>query len=754
MLNQHRNLVVPLSDWLKIGECVLDVPRREVTAPQRPLALRITVKAQQVLMVLVSHQDKVVSREALIEWVWPDTLPTDDVLTQAITQLRKAFCDDRETPRYLETIAKGGYRLLASTHWLTAATADADDVSNTAPEPAAVIRDARARVDNDATQTSRKKIYIGIVLGALAIVAVMVAALRPRTPDAALATAPERAGNSAAMMAALPDYQRITSLPGSESWPSVSPDGSQVVYSANSEDGVTAALMVQTTAPVPARELTHASDGRRDVMAAWSPDGREIAFTRLGDKDECSIMLMPSSGGEARTLGHCVPDQMMGYSWHPDGKHLIADGISNSPGEPRSIRVLDLDTGLWRPLPYEKGERDVDLSPRYSPDGKWIAFQRNISLGDLWRMPVSGGRPQRLTRLKTNLYGLSWTPDSKAIVFAGYRDGGTSLLRLDVDSGQIDLLGIPDFDATYPSIGQHAPSLAFELSKSRSMLYSIPFDVGVAGASNALEPVLRSTGKDLLPAVAPDGRQIAFVSDRSASLGLWWAELGRPESLRWIEGIDPVARYAPVWSSDSERLLMVGRSEANTAIYEITPATARVSKLPVPAENPIHAESLPGPSRMLVVADEGAGRLGLILYDRSARPWRRLASIDDVVLARVDAARQRIVFMRPLRAGLWQADFDLRHSRRIAERPAPGAPSGRHLVVMRDGIWLAAAGRACGLRWTALEQPGQPSRCLHVAPLGVTSFSIDEVHGRLYFSSEVEEPSDIGWMQLSGLHLP
>ena len=118
MLNQHRNLVIPESDFLRVGDCVVDIPRREIRAPQCDVPRRITLKSLQVLLVLVSHQDRVVSREALLEWVWPDTMPTDDVLTQAITQLRKAFGDDRDAPKYLETIAKGGYRLVAPVEWI------------------------------------------------------------------------------------------------------------------------------------------------------------------------------------------------------------------------------------------------------------------------------------------------------------------------------------------------------------------------------------------------------------------------------------------------------------------------------------------------------------------------------------------------------------------------------------------------------------------------------------------------------------
>lgn len=85
-------------------------------------SLRLTIKAMQVLLALVEQRGAVVSRE-LFERVWPDTMPTDDVLTQAVAQLRKAFADDRDAPRYIETISKGGYRLLADVEWLDAGNA-------------------------------------------------------------------------------------------------------------------------------------------------------------------------------------------------------------------------------------------------------------------------------------------------------------------------------------------------------------------------------------------------------------------------------------------------------------------------------------------------------------------------------------------------------------------------------------------------------------------------------------------------------
>ena len=84
MLNQHKNLIEPETDFLKVGDCIVDVARRDVYEAGVASPRRITVKSMQVLLMLVAHQGKVVSRVAILEWVWSGTLPSDDVVTQAI----------------------------------------------------------------------------------------------------------------------------------------------------------------------------------------------------------------------------------------------------------------------------------------------------------------------------------------------------------------------------------------------------------------------------------------------------------------------------------------------------------------------------------------------------------------------------------------------------------------------------------------------------------------------------------------------
>ena len=68
-------------------------------------------KVMQVLLCLAQARD-VVSKEKLMRTVWADTFVTDDVLTRSISELRKIFADSPKDPRYIQTIPKGGYRLL------------------------------------------------------------------------------------------------------------------------------------------------------------------------------------------------------------------------------------------------------------------------------------------------------------------------------------------------------------------------------------------------------------------------------------------------------------------------------------------------------------------------------------------------------------------------------------------------------------------------------------------------------------------
>src|SRR6185437_11678313 len=96
---------------LLIGDWRVSAERNELSRGGK--TLRLEPKAIEVLGRLAARAGEVVSREELLEAVWPGVSVGDDALSQAIIKLRRAFGDDAREPRYVQTISVRGYRLVA-----------------------------------------------------------------------------------------------------------------------------------------------------------------------------------------------------------------------------------------------------------------------------------------------------------------------------------------------------------------------------------------------------------------------------------------------------------------------------------------------------------------------------------------------------------------------------------------------------------------------------------------------------------------
>jgi Tol biopolymer transport system component/DNA-binding winged helix-turn-helix (wHTH) protein len=750
---------------LRIGDCLVDVSLREITAAGARRPLRITPKSMGVLLALVDQAGKVVSRDALLAEVWPDTLPTNDVITQAITQLRKAFGEQRDKPRYIETIAKNGYRLLADVEWLddqvrveaSQEFAEAPRVSTlplVANEPA--IDYQSTPPPGAAVATGNRRTKAAVLAVSLVTLVVLAASalwwLQRTTPatGASISAVPTTTAPSR-------PYQLITSSPGFEIFPTLSPDASQVAY-VTMPDGSTGGsrIMVQTTDQSQPRRLTNPPRGTWDSAPAWAPNGREIAFLRVVPGESCQVMAISLSGNAERELTRCEPQSRPSFDWSPDSGSLVFSSLIAGSGLP-GLRLFDLSSGQWRHLAYGATRRDVDHLPRYSPDGKWIAFIRNAPLGDLWRVPADGGAAEPLTQQRAEFRGWDWTPDSKAIVFGRRIDGHTRLYRLDIATRSLQDFGVED--AQTPTIAARANALAFVQRKPRFGIYQLPLDIGdkdkeVGG--RAAVRLFASSGRDLLPAVSPDGEQLLFASDRSGDFGLWWGRLDRPDSPRLIEGVHPESRHLPVWSRDSRRALVVGTdSEGRFGLYEVQPENGQITWVPLPIkpEELLTASYLPDPEQMLVIAGSGSDLQRLLLLERNGMNWRTLAALDDVSAARVDWTQQRVLFTRLGEDGLWQADLALSPaSIRIVDRQYPVSDRYRTWAVSGDGHieyleYLSSC--ASSLRHIGGGRSYPRPRCLQPDQLAsISGFSASWRNRAVYLPLAADDGADIAFMPL------
>src|SRR5688572_4672098 len=95
----------------EFGDVRVDLAR--MAAVRGDAAIPLEPKAFDVLVHLIEHRDRVVTKDELLDAVWTGTFVTPNVLTRAVAQIRKALGDETEHARFIETVAKRGYRFIA-----------------------------------------------------------------------------------------------------------------------------------------------------------------------------------------------------------------------------------------------------------------------------------------------------------------------------------------------------------------------------------------------------------------------------------------------------------------------------------------------------------------------------------------------------------------------------------------------------------------------------------------------------------------
>ena len=333
---------VPESDF-RIGDRLVQPSLNRVRTPEQTFQLE--PKIMRVLRCLSERPGEVVSKERLFAEVWQGTYVSEDVLTRAIAELRRVFEDSAAAPRVIETIRKSGYRLLLS-----------PQPAEAAPAPPGVSRTAA----RSGPVTARAVLIAVVLAAAVATTAILLWSQRRASP----ARPPMR-------------IRPLTSLPGSQRDPAISPDGTRVAFVWNGGSGDAYSLYVQLVDSESPLRLTR-EPGVEDRVPAWSPDGQKLAFTR-SSRGECGILVVSSLGGAERTLGPCGDRDYRRLAWSPDGAWLA---FSRRGGDSRlSIELTGVETGERRAVTRPPDGILGDSSPSFSPDGKKLAFARNLTEG-------------------------------------------------------------------------------------------------------------------------------------------------------------------------------------------------------------------------------------------------------------------------------------------------------------------------------------------------------------------------------------
>ena len=207
---------------------------------------------------------------------------------------------------------------------------------------------------------------------------------------------------------------RITDLPGLEESPAISPDGRSIVFSAGV--GGKRQLFVRLMASGAPLQITH--DPVDHEYPRWSPDSGSIFYFAAAAPGERqgSIWEIPALGGVPRRVVNSVGGADVSQV---DGRlaffRLAKEGVQLVTASTDGAAV-DVVAGFAAATYY--------LYPRWSPDGKWIAFQRGDTVRfDVFVAPAAGGEPRQLTNDNNMMNGIAWLPDSTGILYSSSRGG-------------------------------------------------------------------------------------------------------------------------------------------------------------------------------------------------------------------------------------------------------------------------------------------------------------------------------------------
>ncbi len=516
----------------RIGQWLIQPHRNQIAKSGHEIHLEPRV--MQVLVFLAEHPGDVISREKILESVWSDTYVSDEVLTTAIRDLRRALGDDPKDPHFIKTFPKKGYQLLTPVSF-----EEQDETELGAPTG------ARAVAPHSPTSWRRRvKGGLGVALVFAVGFAMGVAYLKRRYPIST-------AGQLTRFAMALPQDCRL--MPGDRHGAvAISPEGTRIVYRASCGDNPPQ-LFVREMGELEATPIPETTDGHSPF---FSPDGKWVAF--FSDKKLKKISL---PGGAVITL--CDASLTRGATWAPDDTILLNSGdgtglwrVSAEGGMPEALTLPGITSakiarshgpGYLRPhmLPggmamlytifnvksdktpheariaaysFETNEQNILVAggnnPRYAPSGH-LVYE---CPGALQALPFELSRLEVREPVVRVLEGLRTYENSAAPQFdfsssgtlvyvPGGREPGRTLVWVDRD-GVAEPIGGEERAFTELRFSPDGRRIAVSIGGARLDIWTYDLPRGV------LTPITHR-GDNYTPTWTPDGERIVFTSNRT-----------------------------------------------------------------------------------------------------------------------------------------------------------------------------------------------------------------------------------------------
>ncbi len=323
----------------------------------------------------------------------------------------------------------------------------------------------------------------------------------------------------------------LTSAPGWEGDPALSPDGSTVAYA--SDESGNDEIWLMDLATRNAMRVT--DDPAIDRHPAWFPDGKSLAFAsdRSG---EPGVWTVGAAGGKARLLVARAEDPAIS----PDGIR-IAFATRDASGTLRITVAPVADPAAAKVLTGPSDGAFDQRDPSWSPDGRRICYQ---DWRDLWIVPAVGGAAVMLTDHQAASWYPAWSADGRFVYFGSTRDGPMALWRIPSAGGAPERITMGTGPEGQPSLSSDGRRIAYATQREDQ-------DIDVRDRRSLRSWPVASSALDANPAVEPNGRGVAFGSNRLGSTDLWWQALGAagpvgpPRRLTELPGTLAVPAFSP-----------------------------------------------------------------------------------------------------------------------------------------------------------------------------------------------------------------
>ena len=480
---------------------------------------------------------------------------------------------------------------------------------------------------------------------------------------------------------------QLTFTEGIEEWPAWSPDGAQLAYVA--EVGGIRQLFLRTLSNGTERRLTN--ERSDDIQPSWSPGGERIAFVRAksagGKLEPNDINGWYQEGGDIWSIevgsGRAVRmvEDAFSPAYSPTTGRLAFEA---SWGGARRIWVADSTGRNPRQITADSSEAVVHTRPRWSPDGSKLAFRRIESIkSDIMAVDVASQTLRRVTDDNAINMDPVWGPDGRHIFFTSSRGGGLNLWQVLLDrngaAGPPVQLTTGAGDDIQPSVAADGGRVAFAVRGLNSDLWRLPVSPVTGLPTGQPAPLVKTTRVESRGAWSPDGRSIAFNSDRMGEMNIWVRGVADSVDRQLTRG--PGGDYQPTWSPDGKRLVFFSARSGNADIWSVETGDGRMTRLtddPGTDTNPFYSPD----GRLIAFLSDRGGRSELwVMAAEGSNPRRVAPVVAGGHFLRWTADSRAVVFRAEsgIRVQIYRVSVE-----NGALTPLPAVASGAHMSFSPD----------------------------------------------------------------------